>query len=113
MLLKSQLSLLVVVFLVLLPAESIYSQTNLWTDIVNGSTAGEQKLPAVTFLGNSGDFVVVWQDDNDGMIKFRRFDPFGSPRDTSDISISVSDGGSSDVASVANGVFVVIWVYGG
>jgi len=108
---KDRLLLVIsIFFLFQFPLES-YAQKNLWIDSANFNSTGLQELPSVAFLGETGNFVVVWNDQEEDSISFRRFDPLGNPLDTSDIYIPESDAvGAPSVASIANGDFIIVWI---
>ncbi len=82
---------------------------------VNVATAGHQSHPAVA-SDAAGNFVVVWENENDGDgsgygIVGRRFSSSGSPL-SAEIVINAATAGSQytpDVACDSTGNFVVVW----
>jgi len=97
-----------------------YAQGTLWTGMVHENSVDDQGSPSVSFLGNSGDFVVVWLQSEDYQVYFRRFDSFGNPIDAVEVPIVDADtlgngtaGGGiwgTDVFSLNNGDFIVVWL---
>lgn len=81
---------------------------------VNTFTDADQSLPAVA-SGDEGDFVVVWQSagqDGSGLGVFgQRYDKFGIPQgaEFQVNTFTAGDQGDPDVASDADGNFVVLW----
>ncbi|WP_147316869.1 MULTISPECIES: hypothetical protein [unclassified Wenzhouxiangella] len=81
--------------------------------LVNTTTQGDQDSPSVAAL-NDGGFVITWPDssspDGDASIRLRVYDADGTPR-TGELLIDVAGANlrNPDVASLANGGFVVVW----
>src|SRR5262245_21038799 len=82
--------------------------------LVNSDTSGQQRRPAVA-INDSGDFVVVWEDDRDGNgyyeILGRTFDSFGNPL-SGDITVNPVSGGQQVRPSVgmdSAGNWVAVW----
>ena len=82
--------------------------------LVNGDSGGQQRRPDVA-INDSGDFVVVWEDDRDGngyyQILGRTFDTFGNAL-SGDVTLNpVSDGqqGRPSVGIDATGHWIAAW----
>jgi hypothetical protein len=84
---------------------------------VNSVSAGQQRRPAVA-MDAAGNFVVVWEDDQDGNGKYqilaRGFDANGVPRFSLEEpnavnSVSAGQQLRPDVAMDAAGNFVIVW----
>jgi len=99
------------------PSE-LRAQKEIWHDIVHTHSPGLQKDPAVTFLGDGGDFVVVWVQADDEQVCFRRFDRLGTPLDPVEIAVvdtadthrqgAASTHDRLDVSSLDNGDFIIV-----
>jgi hypothetical protein len=83
--------------------------------IVNLNINGNQKSPQIA-MNNAGDFVVVWEDDQDGNsiynIYMRGFNPDGTVRfEQKKVNNSSSSGQKYKpaIAMSANGNFIVCW----
>ena len=87
----------------------------LFSDItVNSTTSGQQTAPDIAMDGD-GDFVVAWEDDNDGngyyQIYARGFNPDGTER-IGVFTVNTTGSGQQfnpSVASDTDGDFVVVW----
>lgn len=81
---------------------------------VNVATAGQQRFPDVAMAAN-GDFVVVWEDDQDGnqlyQIRGRGFDIDGNPRFGTITINGVGAGNQVNpaIGMAADGRFAVSW----
>jgi hypothetical protein len=81
---------------------------------VNSTASGQQRVPAIA-MNASGDFVIVWEDDNNEnsiyQIKARGFNATGGQRFAQRTVNAVADGQqrSPAVAMDALGGFVVVW----
>src|SRR5262249_24644955 len=82
--------------------------------LVNSDSSGQQRRPAVA-INDSGDFVVIWEDDRDGNgyyeILGRTFDSFGNPL-SGDITVNPVSSGQQVRPSVgmdSAGNWVAVW----
>ncbi|WP_308366041.1 MULTISPECIES: metallophosphoesterase [unclassified Microbulbifer] len=81
---------------------------------VNSVAAGQQYNPAVA-MGEDGEFVVVWEDDQENDDNFtilgRGFNPSGTERisDFSVNSVTTGDQSAPDIAMDSFGRFIVVW----
>jgi hypothetical protein len=99
-------------------ASELYAQNKMKCGLANTILNGNQLQPAVSFLGDTGNFAIVWYQSNDQQVYFRRFDLFGKPidseevlvvRDTLGEPLSTAVSGGLDVISLENGDFIITW----